>query len=80
MVASDTQKHGLAPEKTSPDRDKKKSTQMYVSPRASKHHYWAGEIAQLVECSPHKHKALDNKERKHRSQEEAKSVPNWQRD
>lgn len=38
--ATDTERDGLAPEKTSPDREKKKEqSDAPISPRTSKHHY-----------------------------------------
>ncbi|TKC50267.1 hypothetical protein EI555_000760, partial [Monodon monoceros] len=70
--ASDTERDGLAPEKTSPDRDKKKEqSDVSVSPRASKHHY----SRSRSRSRERKRKSgMYNEGRKHRSRSRSKEA------
>ncbi|KAM7050427.1 arginine/serine-rich coiled-coil protein 2 isoform 1-T1 [Molossus nigricans] len=69
-LASDTERDGLAPEKTSPDRDKKKEqSDVCVSPRASKHHY-----SRSRSRSRERKRKSDNEGRKHRSRSRSKEA------
>ncbi|KAF3820626.1 hypothetical protein GH733_005171, partial [Mirounga leonina] len=68
--ASDTERDGLAPEKTSPDRDKKKEqSDVSISPRASKHHY-----SRSRSRSRERKRKSDNEGRKHRSRSRSKEA------
>ncbi|XP_030893870.1 arginine/serine-rich coiled-coil protein 2 [Leptonychotes weddellii] len=70
MAASDTERDGLAPEKTSPDRDKKKEqSDVSISPRASKHHY-----SRSRSRSRERKRKSDNEGRKHRSRSRSKEA------
>uniref|UniRef100_A0AAF6ZJN1 Arginine/serine-rich coiled-coil protein 2 n=2 Tax=Boreoeutheria TaxID=1437010 RepID=A0AAF6ZJN1_BOVIN len=70
MAASDTERDGLAPEKTSPDTDKKKEqSDVSVSPRASKHHY-----SRSRSRSRERKRKSDNEGRKHRSRSRSKEA------
>uniref|UniRef100_A0A8C2SBQ1 Uncharacterized protein n=2 Tax=Pecora TaxID=35500 RepID=A0A8C2SBQ1_CAPHI len=76
MAASDTERDGLAPEKTSPDTDKKKEqSDVSVSPRASKHHY-----SRSRSRSRERKRKSDNEGRKHRSRSRSKERANARRD
>ncbi|OBS68932.1 hypothetical protein A6R68_02545, partial [Neotoma lepida] len=68
--ATDTERDGLAPEKTSPDREKKKEqSDVSVSPRTSKHHY-----SRSRSRSRERKRKSDNEGRKHRSRSRSKEA------
>ncbi|GAB1290170.1 Arginine/serine-rich coiled-coil protein 2 [Apodemus speciosus] len=68
--AIDTERDGLAPEKTSPDREKKKEqSDISISPRASKHHY-----SRSRSRSRERKRKSDNDGRKHRSRSRSKEA------
>ncbi|KAK7804975.1 hypothetical protein U0070_025497 [Myodes glareolus] len=70
MAATDTEKDGLAPEKTSPDREKKKEqSDVSISPRTSKHHY-----SRSRSRSRERKRKSDNEGRKHRSRSRSKEA------
>uniref|UniRef100_A0A6I8MY32 Uncharacterized protein n=1 Tax=Ornithorhynchus anatinus TaxID=9258 RepID=A0A6I8MY32_ORNAN len=74
--ASDTERDGLAPEKTSPDREKKKElSDASNSPRTSKHHY-----SRSRSRSRERKRKSDNEGRKHRSRSRSKERANARRD
>uniref|UniRef100_A0A2K6FC82 Uncharacterized protein n=1 Tax=Propithecus coquereli TaxID=379532 RepID=A0A2K6FC82_PROCO len=68
MATSDTERDGLAPEKTTPHRDdKKEQSDVSVSPRASKHHY-----SRSRSRSRERKRKSDKEGRKHRSRSRSK--------
>ncbi|XP_036027536.1 arginine/serine-rich coiled-coil protein 2-like [Onychomys torridus] len=76
MAATDTERDGLAPEKTSPDREKKKEqSDVSISPRTSKHHY-----SRSRSRSRERKRKSDNEGRKHRSRSRSKERANARRD
>uniref|UniRef100_A0A8C3F5S2 Uncharacterized protein n=1 Tax=Chrysemys picta bellii TaxID=8478 RepID=A0A8C3F5S2_CHRPI len=76
MAGSDTERDGIAPEKSSPEREKKKEqSDVSNSPRISKHHY-----SRSRSRSRERKRKSDNEGRKHRSRSRSKERANARRD